>query len=129
MQVGVLPVVHGSALVSHGASQALATAVVGDGLADQAKSEGITGEHRKQLMVQMNDRIAATSQVRVFVTSYVCLSDLLPASLTWYVSTVYGLWPHSKQANPSKQTFMYTISLFQLPHAHCLCLQMPLVSL
>ena len=62
MQTGVLPVVHGSVLVSQGDSQALVTAVVGDDK-DQAKSEGITGDQSKQLMVQLSDRTAATSQV------------------------------------------------------------------
>lgn len=62
MQMGALPVVHGSALVAQGHSQALVTATVADNV-EQAKTEGITGEQRKQLMVQWNDRVAATSQV------------------------------------------------------------------
>lgn len=61
-QMGVLPVVHGSALVSQGDSQALVTATVADPR-EQAKSEGITGVESRQLMVQLSDRTAATSQV------------------------------------------------------------------
>ena len=72
MQTGVLPVVHGSVLVSQGDSQALVTAVVGDDK-DQAKSEGITGDQSKQLMVQLSDRTAATSQV--------CLTRVKPQLL------------------------------------------------
>ena len=62
MQMGVLPVVHGSALVSQGDSQALVTATLAD-QREQAKSEGITGEESRQLMVQLTDRTAATAQV------------------------------------------------------------------
>lgn len=61
-QVGVLPVVHGSALASQGASQALVTATLGEDT-ELAKFEGITGDQAKQLMVQLSDRTAAASQV------------------------------------------------------------------
>ncbi len=62
LQVGVLPVVHGSALGQQGGSQALVTTTVGEG-DEQAKSEGITGQTSKQLMVQFNDRVAAATEV------------------------------------------------------------------
>lgn len=62
MQVGVLPVVHGSALAGQGQSQALVTATIGEA-DDQAKSEGITGHTSKQLMVQFGDRMAAAAEV------------------------------------------------------------------
>ena len=77
MQAGVLPVVHGSALAQHGLSQALVTSTIGDD-GSAAKSEGITGETRQLLMVQLNDRVAAATEVfhisltlftRQFVTS------------------------------------------------------------
>ncbi|DBB10117.1 hypothetical protein WJX82_000225 [Trebouxia sp. C0006] len=60
-QVGVLPVVHGSALAGQGQSQALVTATIGEA-DDQAKSEGITGHTSKQLMVQFGDRMAAAAE-------------------------------------------------------------------
>jgi len=55
-------VVHGSALAGQGQSQALVTATIGEA-DDQAKSEGITGQTSKQLMVQFGDRMAAAAEV------------------------------------------------------------------
>ncbi|KAL0036610.1 hypothetical protein WJX79_002514 [Trebouxia sp. C0005] len=60
-QVGVLPVVHGSAMAGQGQSQALVTATIGEA-DDHAKSEGITGQTSKQLMVQFGDRMAAAAE-------------------------------------------------------------------
>ena len=61
VQVGVLPVVHGSALGQQGHSQALVTVTVGE-RDEQARFEGITGETTKQLMVQFTDRVATASE-------------------------------------------------------------------
>lgn len=63
VQAGVLPVVHGSALGQQGLSQVLVTSTIGDD-GSAAKSEGITGELRQQLMVQLNARVAAATEVR-----------------------------------------------------------------
>ncbi|KAL3159491.1 hypothetical protein ABBQ38_009910 [Trebouxia sp. C0009 RCD-2024] len=60
-QAGVLPVVHGSALGQQGLSQVLVTSTIGDD-GSAAKSEGITGELRQQLMVQLNARVAAATE-------------------------------------------------------------------
>ncbi len=71
MQVGVLPVVHGSALAGQGQSQALATATIGEA-DDQAKSEGITGHTSKQLMVPFGDRMAAAAEVSPLIAHASC---------------------------------------------------------
>ena len=63
LQAGVLPVVHGSALGQQGLSQVLVTSTIGDD-GSAAKSEGITGETRHQLMVQLNTRVAAATEVQ-----------------------------------------------------------------
>ena len=65
VQAGVLPVVHGSALGQQGLSQVLVTSTIGDD-GSAAKSEGITGEMRQQLMVQLNTRVAAATEVQLF---------------------------------------------------------------
>ncbi len=72
MQVGVLPVVHGSALAGQGQSQALVTATIGEA-EDQAKSEGITGQTSKQLMVQFGDRMVAAAEVSPLAAMHVVL--------------------------------------------------------
>ena len=59
----MLPVVHGSALGQQGLSQVLVTSTIGDD-GSAAKSEGITGELRQQLMVQLNARVAAATEVQ-----------------------------------------------------------------
>lgn len=59
----MLPVVHGSALGQQGLSQVLVTSTIGDD-GSAAKSEGITGETRQQLMVQLNTRVAAATEVQ-----------------------------------------------------------------
>lgn len=63
LQAGVLPVVHGSALGQQGLSQVIVTSTIGDD-GSAAKSEGITGETRQQLMVQLNTRVAAATEVQ-----------------------------------------------------------------
>ena len=62
LQVGVLPVVHGSALGVQGGSQVLVTTTIGP-VEAQAKAEGITGQTSKQLMVQLNDRVSNAAEV------------------------------------------------------------------
>lgn len=62
VQAGVLPVVHGSALGQQGLSQVLVTSTIGDS-GSAAIAEGITGELRQQLMVQLNARVAAATEV------------------------------------------------------------------
>lgn len=54
---------HGSALGQQGLSQVLVTSTIGDD-GSAAKSEGITGETRQQLMVQLNTRVAAATEVQ-----------------------------------------------------------------
>ena len=62
VQAGLLPVVHGSALGQQGPSQALVSSTLGDD-DSAAKSEGLTGQMRQQVMVQLNDRVAAATEV------------------------------------------------------------------
>lgn len=84
--MGVLPVVHGSALGEQGHSQALVTTTVGEA-DDQARSEGITGQTSKQLMVQFIDRMAAAAEVSCHhLTSSVLSAYLIKPGLSGVLS-------------------------------------------
>ena len=91
LQAGVLPVVHGSALGQQGLSQELVTSTIGDD-GSAAKSEGITGETRQQLMVQLNTRVAAATEVQ-------------PSSSACYKCTAPGISIPQIDLEPLVQVF------------------------
>ena len=91
LQAGVLPVVHGSALGQQGLSQELVTSTIGDD-GSAAKSEGITGETRQQLMVQLNTRVAAATEVQ-------------PSSSACYKCTAPGILIPQIDPEPLVQVF------------------------